>query len=109
MVISKLFTSIGDLPPINAWKRNVRPRLNVSIVATSTKEREVKNGIHPVLHLAHVKCATCGTELTTRWAAGDRTIDTCSQCHLAYTGRTARPTGGSRIERFERRRAAALH
>ena len=50
----------------------------------------MKNGIHPELHLAHVKCATCGTELTTRWAAGDRTIDTCSQCHPAYTGRAAR-------------------
>ncbi len=68
----------------------------------------MKASIHPELHLARVTCATCGTELTTRWAAGDRTVDTCSQCHPAYTGRQARVTGGSRIERFERRRAAAL-
>ena len=68
----------------------------------------MKNGIHPELHLAHVTCATCGTELTTRWAAGDRTIEACSQCHPVYTGRAARTTGGNRIERFERRRATAL-
>ena len=69
----------------------------------------MKNGIHPELHLAHVTCATCGTELTTRWAAGDRTVETCSQCHPVYTGRAARATGGSRIERFERARRALRH
>jgi large subunit ribosomal protein L31 len=77
------------------------------MLATTNKEREVKNGIHPELHLAHVTCA-CGSELATRWAAGDRTIETCSQCHPVYTGRALRATGGSRIERFERRLAAAL-
>ena len=63
----------------------------------------MKTAIHPQLHLAQVTCATCGTELTTRWTAGNLTVDTCSQCHPAYTGRAARVTGGSRIERFERK------
>jgi large subunit ribosomal protein L31 len=72
------------------------------------RRTELKTAIHPELHLAHVTCVTCGTELTTRWTAGDRTIDTCSNCHPAYTGRAARITSSSRIERFERRRAAAL-
>ena len=65
----------------------------------------MKTGIHPDLHLANVTCASCGTELTTRWTAGDRTVDTCSHCHPAYTGRQSRATGGGRIERFERRYA----
>jgi large subunit ribosomal protein L31 len=63
----------------------------------------MKLGIHPELRTARVTCATCGTEITTRWSAGDLTVDTCSQCHPAYTGRVARTTGGGRIERFERR------
>jgi len=67
----------------------------------------MKTGIHPTLNHAVVTCATCGTELVTRWSAGDVTVETCSQCHPAYTGRAARTTGGSRIERFERRRARA--
>jgi large subunit ribosomal protein L31 len=45
--------------------------------------------------------------METRWSAGDLTVDTCSQCHPVYTGRAARSTGGSRIERFERRLARA--
>ena len=65
----------------------------------------MKTGIHPELHLAHVTCASCGTTLTTRWAAGDLTVDTCSSCHPVYTGRQARVSGGSRVERFERRYA----
>jgi large subunit ribosomal protein L31 len=68
----------------------------------------VKNGIHPELHLSRITCASCGTELTTRWTAGDRTVDTCSHCHPVYTGRAARVTSGNRIERFERRRERAV-
>jgi large subunit ribosomal protein L31 len=75
---------------------------------TQSKETDLKTAIHPELHLARITCSTCGAELTTRWAAGDLTVETCSQCHPVYTGRAARSTGGSRIERFERRRAAAL-
>jgi ribosomal protein L31 len=43
--------------------------------------------------------------IETRWSAGDLTIETCSHCHTVYTGKAAKVTGGSRIERFERRRA----
>jgi large subunit ribosomal protein L31 len=56
---------------------------------------------------AVVTCSTCGTEIETRWGAGDLRVDTCSQCHPAYTGRAARVEGGTRIERFERRLARA--
>ena len=53
-------------------------------------------------------CATCGTSFAIRTSAGDLTLDTCSNCHPAYTGRAARTTGGSRIERFERRYSRSL-
>jgi large subunit ribosomal protein L31 len=64
----------------------------------------VKTGIHPETKLGAVTCSTCGTTFVSRSTAGDLKVDTCSQCHPAYTGRAAKVTTGSRIERFERRR-----
>jgi large subunit ribosomal protein L31 len=72
------------------------------------ERRHLKIGIHPTREAAIVTCATCGATVQTRWAAGDLTVETCSQCHPAYTGRAARQTGGSRIERFERRLARSV-
>jgi large subunit ribosomal protein L31 len=63
----------------------------------------MKTGIHPAREAAAVTCSTCGTQISTRWSVGDLRVDTCSQCHPAYTGRVVRAGGGSRIERFERR------
>jgi large subunit ribosomal protein L31 len=60
-------------------------------------------GIHPETALAQVTCSSCGTTFITRTSAGDLAVEICSQCHPAYTGRAPRATGGSRIERFERR------
>jgi large subunit ribosomal protein L31 len=68
----------------------------------------MKTGIHPVREAAVVTCTTCGTEIETRWSAGDLRVETCSHCHPAYTGKAAKATGGSRIERFERRRARVV-
>jgi large subunit ribosomal protein L31 len=63
--------------------------------------------IHPELTLAAVRCATCGSTFALRSTRGDMAVDVCSNCHQAYTG-VARPTlGGSRSERFERRRRLA--
>ncbi len=63
----------------------------------------MKTGIHPETVLGTVSCSSCGTTFVTHSAAGDLTVEVCSQCHPAYTGRAPRATGGSRIERFERR------
>jgi large subunit ribosomal protein L31 len=67
----------------------------------------VKNGIHPELRLAAITCAACGTSFVTHSTAGDLTVERCSECHPAYTGREAVVSSGSRIERFERRFARA--
>jgi len=64
-------------------------------------------GIHPELALAGVRCTTCGSAFTTRSTLREIVLDVCSSCHPAYTGVERAVTSGSRIERFERRRARA--
>jgi large subunit ribosomal protein L31 len=62
---------------------------------------------HPESHVLAVTCASCGAvhELSSTRAA--ITVDTCSECHPAYTGRERPVAGGSRVARFERRRQLA--
>jgi large subunit ribosomal protein L31 len=62
-------------------------------------------GNHPELQYASVRCSTCGSVFTTRSTRDEITIDVCSNCHPAYTGIERAIQSGSRIERFERRRA----
>jgi large subunit ribosomal protein L31 len=62
---------------------------------------------HPSLHLVDVRCASCGATFSTRSTAQTISIDICSNCHPAYTGRARAVASGGRIERFNRRRAFA--
>jgi large subunit ribosomal protein L31 len=62
---------------------------------------------HPELYTTTVRCTTCGNEFTTRSTRPDIVVDVCSSCHPAYTGIAREVAHGSRIERFERRRARA--
>ena len=62
-------------------------------------------GNHPELIAASVRCGTCGNVFTTRSARAEIAVDACPNCHPAYTGRERAVARGSRIERFERRRA----
>ena len=68
----------------------------------------MKTGIHPTQHEAHMICGTCGATFAVRTSAGALTLESCSNCHPAYTGRAAHTVGGSRIERFERRYSRTL-
>jgi large subunit ribosomal protein L31 len=52
-----------------------------------------------------VRCASCGEVFTTRSTRSEITLDVCSNCHPAYTGVERLTQSGSRIDRFERRRA----
>ena len=54
-----------------------------------------------------VRCTTCGNEFTTRSSVAELVVDVCSSCHPAYTGIEREIARGSRVERFERRRARA--
>ena len=62
-------------------------------------------GKHPELVRAKVRCSTCGNEFTTRSIRAEIVVDVCSSCHPAYTGVEREIARGSRIERFELRRA----
>jgi large subunit ribosomal protein L31 len=62
---------------------------------------------HPELVVTSVRCSTCGNEFTTRSSHAELVLDVCSHCHPAYTGVEREVARGSRIERFERRRAQA--
>ncbi|NUR77846.1 MAG: 50S ribosomal protein L31 [Thermoleophilia bacterium] len=62
---------------------------------------------HPETQLVDAVCATCGTALTVRSTAASLSVEVCSNCHPAYTGIQRTATRGSRIERFNRRRALA--
>jgi large subunit ribosomal protein L31 len=62
---------------------------------------------HPDLHLIDARCSSCGGAFEIRSTAEAISVDICSNCHPAYTGRTRKATSGDRVERFERRRALA--
>ncbi len=67
----------------------------------------MKTAIHPELQVATVTCTTCGTSFETRSTRHVIQAEVCSACHPAYTGVERSVRRGDRIERFERRRAAA--
>jgi large subunit ribosomal protein L31 len=67
----------------------------------------MKTAIHPVLTTTNVSCTNCGTAFETRSTQPSIQVEVCSQCHPAYTGVERTVSRGSRIERFERRRARA--
>jgi large subunit ribosomal protein L31 len=59
------------------------------------------------MHRIDVRCSSCGALFSIRSTAEAFSIDVCSNCHPAYTGRERAVASGGRIERFERRRALA--
>jgi large subunit ribosomal protein L31 len=61
----------------------------------------------PVLHHIDVRCASCGTSFAIRSTAEAISVDICSTCHPAYTGRERTIVSGGQIDRFNRRRALA--
>jgi large subunit ribosomal protein L31 len=67
----------------------------------------MRKAIHPETQVATVTCATCGTSFETRSTSPSIQVEVCSACHPAYTGEERRVRRSDRIERFERRRAAA--
>jgi large subunit ribosomal protein L31 len=75
-------------------------------VQLSRKEKQVR-GKHPEFVVTHVRCNACGSEFTTRSSRAELALGVCSSCHPAYTGIEQPAAQGSRVDRFERRRAQA--
>jgi large subunit ribosomal protein L31 len=63
--------------------------------------------IHPELVRATATCSSCGTTYELRSTRPELRLDVCAACHPAYTGVERAATTGTRVERFERRRALA--
>jgi large subunit ribosomal protein L31 len=59
---------------------------------------------HPSLHVVEVRCSTCSTAFEFLSTAEKLSIDVCSNCHPAYTGRGRTLASSDRIARFNRRR-----
>jgi large subunit ribosomal protein L31 len=59
------------------------------------------------MHHIDVRCSSCGAHFSIRSTAKAFSVDVCSNCHPAYTGRERAVASGGRIERFERRRSLA--
>lgn len=62
---------------------------------------------HPKLYVVQASCSSCGATFAVRSTANEISTDVCSNCHPAYTGRERAAAAGSRIARFNRRRALA--
>jgi len=59
------------------------------------------------MHLIDVRCSSCDESIIIRSTAEAISVDVCSNCHPAYTGRERTVASGGRIERFNRRRVLA--
>ena len=64
----------------------------------------MKQSIHPASVSTVFECANCGTEIATESTKPALAkLDTCSNCHPAYTGRDVENVSGSRIDAFNDR------
>jgi large subunit ribosomal protein L31 len=75
-------------------------------VRLSGKEKQLR-GNHPEFVVTNVRCNACGSEFTIRSSRAELALGVCSSCHPAYTGIEQQAAQGSRVERFEQRRARA--
>jgi large subunit ribosomal protein L31 len=81
--------------------------MDVRVACLDHTKEETSVTAHPNRVLATVRCASCGNVFTTRSTRSEITLDVCANCHPAYTGVERPIHSGSRIDRFERRRARA--
>lgn len=63
----------------------------------------MKKDIHPKYHTAKVVCTSCGTEFLTGSTKEEIKVDTCSNCHAFYTGKSTITQADGRIDKFRKR------
>ena len=66
----------------------------------------MKTDIHPDYVEASVRCS-CGNTFTTRSTKSEIHLELCNECHPFFTGKQKLVDSGGRVERFQRRYAAA--
>jgi large subunit ribosomal protein L31 len=64
--------------------------------------------LDPQLYAVDVLCSSCGASFDVQSTVQAISIDVCSNCHSAYTGRERPVASSSRIARFNRRRELAV-
>ncbi len=62
----------------------------------------MKAEIHPAYSEATITCA-CGNVMKVRSTAKEMTVNTCSNCHPFYTGKSVLLDAEGRVEQFKRR------
>jgi large subunit ribosomal protein L31 len=70
--------------------------------ARTTKERAVKEGIHPKYYDIEARCA-CGATWKTRSTKPELHLEICNNCHPFFTGRQKLVDTEGRVERFTKR------
>jgi len=97
--------------PPRRFKRYRASRMPHSLAAARNARESVEatfvKRTHPELKHTTVRCSSCERTFVTRSTRSEIVVDVCSNCHPAYTGVERHNQTGSRIERFERRRAAS--
>ena len=64
----------------------------------------MKKQTHPVSEQSHFTCGNCGTEIAvSSTVQASAKLDTCSNCHPAYTGKEVKNASGSQIDAFNAR------
>jgi large subunit ribosomal protein L31 len=66
----------------------------------------MKTDIHPKYDECRVHCS-CGNEFVTRSTVDSMRVELCAECHPFYTGKQKLVDTGGRVERFQKRYAAA--
>ena len=67
----------------------------------------MKKDIHPKLHTDTVVTCACGNSFTTISTKDRIVVDICSACHPFYTGKQKLIDTEGRIEKFQKKMAAA--
>ncbi|MBR6517327.1 MAG: 50S ribosomal protein L31 [Bacilli bacterium] len=67
----------------------------------------MRKGIHPQYNKVTVVCVSCGNTFESGSTNKEVRVDTCSKCHPFYTGEQKFAQAAGRVDRFNKRVAAA--
>lgn len=63
----------------------------------------MKKDIHAKYVLTKVKCGSCNNEFEVFSNKEVLNLESCNQCHPAYTGKSKRITAAGRIDKFNKK------
>ena len=64
----------------------------------------MKKQTHPVSKSTQYSCGNCGSQITVASTVqANATLDVCSNCHPAYTGKEPEKASGNNIDAFNAR------